>query len=586
MTHINERCMEDKEYRKNRQELWNKLFSSRTLHTAFQHVVTVSSAASLIATIDRDSFEEIVPKEHAYIAAVTLGNIDRYAGVKTANLGTNMTGKFMPKAKLKEQNSKLEDTQLEELKSAFSFLNLNLSITYQKESVPVLSCSNKAIDPIKLKEEKDDLIASSIRAAGKLSTFPAFQDDFQFLSDLADAIILAYPLDRNPTSASFKIRSNTALATANLTSCFFKNIDRLGQEMKMHLDPNRVFCNLIKLSTKTCRDKNDKVVPNGLRALGNLTYIFWELYPERAEFPNQEDSKLFKSVYDLLDSALSDTDDNKLTKSKIRWNAASAIKDIMNSSNFIHQKNQFLVDKFLKASITAFLKSNIHKVKSFCADAIFKIKGWDLRKIEIFGQFVLLSYNRDVMHINRNLDADKQIGVKRVVIKLFLHFLKILAFQPESQGSELESEQTGEFSFVENSKFDFQKFLKSSAASKKVRINPNKLTTFESELPITGTEDVDQLEIEIYHQKYNIQDKLENILSEIYQSIKFYATEDIQPAEYASAEEFSQAVSSSAYNQPKWLNEYNSRVWFKNLMMENLEFVTEMFQKNFPAIRI
>merc|ERR1712176_477812 len=114
---------------------------------------------------------------------------------------------------------------------------------YGQEKLDALKSSEQIPkrDQEKLKLQQDELIAATIRSAGKLANFPSFQDDFAFLNDLIEAIIKAYPIKENPTSVSFKIRNNTALATANLTQGFYRNMDQLGNEMRNHLEPEKTF---------------------------------------------------------------------------------------------------------------------------------------------------------------------------------------------------------------------------------------------------------------------------------------------------------------------------------------------------------
>ena len=521
MNTINEKCMDNISYREERQVLWDNLFENRTIHTGFEQIETVSATANLIALIDRDSFEKIIHKEHVYIASIILGNIDRYV------MSSGATG------------------------PAFLDLGLDSLSIGQPGNSASTSITTKA--DLKLRDAKDELIASSIRAAGKLSTFPSFQSDFQFLSDLADAIISAYPIEKNPNNVNFKIRNNTALATANLATCFSKNIEKLGQEMREFFDPNRIFANLIKLSCKATKDKAEKVVPHGLRALGELTFIFWELYPKRAANPTYEDN-MFKNVYKLLFDNLAKIGRNdtssafeKLTRSKIRWNSACAMKAIMDSENFRNsEKGDILyIELFFEGCITAFINSHIHKVKNCCADMIFRITSWSSERIYILGRFILLSYYRDVMHVNSTYNSnrpEKQIGVKRIILKLFLFFLQILDVDENNcQEVSLKEAEHLKFKCVENSKFKSEylkmhgkdnDFLKLITKQEKI-INTKETTNLEDKFNNRSNpkernwrnfqqeELVPSKKITFFkHYTFDVEDELGVILGDIFESVK------------------------------------------------------------------
>ena len=547
MACINEKCNSDVPFRAVRQKLWNLLLDEKILHMGFNKVATASKAADLVSTIDRDSFELIEHRDQKYLACVILGYIDRYVDADMNELFVDFYGQ----------------EKLDALKSS--------------EQIPKR-------DQEKLKLQQDELIAATIRSAGKLANFPSFQDDFAFLNDLIEAIIKAYPIKENPTSVSFKIRNNTALATANLTQGFYRNMDQLGNEMRNHLEPEKTFTNLIKLSLKACKDRDDKIIPHGLRALGNLTYIFWHLHPERATSPSFQD-KMFEEVYKMLYNHLINTDDSKITKSKIRWNAAKAMTTIVNCKNFSDACNQNTtynnnnqsnttcnnkksnhIDLFFEACLVAFMDSKIHKVKIFCAETIFGIVHWDQKKIFLLGRCVLYSFHRDVLNLHKiSKDPEKQVGIKRVIIKLFIFFLKLLNFRKDVDLSKLESYGFDEklpFETVENSQFDLENFVKLE------KIVTRMQSSFAPRQHQNYVEDVESLRMIAFNRTWDWTDQIPVVISQFFDCLE--QESNIEIPDIAAGTSTSE--------------EYGTRIWFRDLVKAHLPLAVKCKETLFKDV--
>jgi hypothetical protein len=366
MVAINERCKTSDEFKPTREAMWKKAFESRAIELSYNNDFTIAAVANFLATIDSESFEKI-PAQHKYIRCITLGTVDRFT------LGSGSGQCTLPS------------------------------------------------------ETKNEIIGAGIRSAGMLCNFESFQDDFQFLDQLAEAVLRAHPLSFEHTTVSYKIRQNTAWATANLTECLLRNKEQLKDDLEGFYYPHELFQNLIKLSTRACADKADRVVPHGLRAIGKLTYLYLEIYPLEA---SEHTKNLLEPVYKTLSKILTTCDDTKITKSKIRWNAACAIQEILKSENFQEnkgKKNEIMIMDFVSAAVLAFVETEIFKVKNHCADCIFRIKFIETDVLMEIGRFILFVYNRDVIHVHQTSQTpERQVGVMRLIVRLWIYFLKQL----------------------------------------------------------------------------------------------------------------------------------------------------------------
>ena len=386
-----------------------------------------------------------------------------------------------------------------------------------------LSNIDRFVTPGPNAELADNIIGSAIRAAGMLCAFPALTDNFQFLNDLADAIIKSDPGKREFTKLSFKLRNNTAWANANLTVVILEKLEKEPQNLKSYMKKTQVFENLIKLAAVSSRDKVDKVVQHGVRATGNLVYIYWKLFLDVPDSKNSFSPKFLESAYKVLQETLEDDDYSKLSKSKIKWNSACAMSIIFQSEIF-KKKRPDVVKRFVKTAVRAFVSSHIFKVKNKCTECIMAVE--DFKKDELLNllKFVLVVYSRDVIHVHQtSSDPERQVGIKRVIMRLFLYLVNKL----DNLGS-LDTKTIG-----------------------------NILNTTENydKLPLHGAIGINRQKVVIFGEEYTSYETLKSCATHMYESLEALESE-VLPVDFDPSD-----------------TDVSSKVWFQKEVLKSSELI-------------
>ncbi|CAG8711283.1 33766_t:CDS:2, partial [Racocetra persica] len=173
------------------------------------------------------------------------------------------------------------------------------------------------------KDESQNVRAAACRGLGVYILFPSLQQDTKFASDMALTVIQQI----NP--------SNVNPRNANLNE-FLINV---------------LWAKIVKAGLSASND-NDKVRPNGVRALGSIIHVL------PTNFIIREESGLIKDVVMAL---IKNFESGSL---KVRWNACYAASNMLRNPNFpIGQKTNTWSVQLYDALIRAVQTSKNFKVR-------------------------------------------------------------------------------------------------------------------------------------------------------------------------------------------------------------------------------
>ncbi|XP_054717303.1 HEAT repeat-containing protein 6-like [Uloborus diversus] len=192
-----------------------------------------------------------------------------------------------------------------------------------------------------------NLRGSAIRCLGMYCLYPCLIEDFSFLNDVSDKLILSVD-DPNKN-----VRFKASWAFGNLSNALFMNKDNaiIGTEISANF-----FYSIGMACVKFSRDC-DRVKANAVRALGNFVHFIPESFLEDTKMQD-----FVKSACQSLNLALTST------VMKVCWNTCYAWGNILRNQSLIKHKIINLEEVLNSLLIT--LKSPNFKVRISAAQAL------------------------------------------------------------------------------------------------------------------------------------------------------------------------------------------------------------------------
>ena len=133
------------------------------------------------------------------------------------------------------------------------------------ENLPAKLQLNLMINLLSLTKSSSNVIrAASIRALGVYITYPSLKEDFKFIYDLIDCIMVILQNDTNNL-----VKQKCTWSLSNLSEILIENKDKLASVFVENFN-SLIFFRLLKITTEVCARESDKIKSYLVRTLGNL----------------------------------------------------------------------------------------------------------------------------------------------------------------------------------------------------------------------------------------------------------------------------------------------------------------------------